>query len=50
LIFHPQANRTTTAYRKLDFGYASAVATLLLALLLLYAMLLLRMRRQLLQL
>jgi multiple sugar transport system permease protein len=40
----------TTAYRKLDFGYASAVATLLLALLLLYAMLLLRMRRQLLQL
>jgi multiple sugar transport system permease protein len=40
----------TTAYRKLDFGYASAVATLLLALLLLYAMLLLRIRRQLLQL
>ena len=39
----------TTAYRKLDFGYASAIATLLLALLLLYAMILLRMRQQLLK-
>jgi multiple sugar transport system permease protein len=35
----------TTAYKKLDFGYASAIATALLLLLLLYALLLLRMRR-----
>src|SRR5919108_430497 len=35
----------TTAYKKLDFGYASAIATALLALLLLYAMLLIHMRR-----
>ena len=35
----------TTAYRKLDFGYASAIATALLALLFLYALILIRMRR-----
>jgi multiple sugar transport system permease protein len=35
----------TTAYRKLDFGYASAIATALLALLCLYAVILIRMRR-----
>jgi multiple sugar transport system permease protein len=35
----------TTAYRKLDFGYASAVAMVLLALLFLYAVLLHRLRR-----
>ena len=35
----------TTAYRKLDFGYASAIATALLLLLLLYALILIRMRR-----
>jgi multiple sugar transport system permease protein len=35
----------TTAYKKLDFGYASAIATVLLALLLLYAVLLIHMRR-----
>jgi len=35
----------TTAYKKLDFGYASAIATVLLALLLLYAALLIHMRR-----
>jgi len=35
----------TTAYKKLDFGYASAIATVLLALLLLYAVILLYMRR-----
>jgi multiple sugar transport system permease protein len=35
----------TTAYRKLDFGYASAIATALLALLFLYAVILIRMRR-----
>jgi multiple sugar transport system permease protein len=35
----------TTAYKKLDFGYASAIATVLLALLLLYAAILLHMRR-----
>ena len=35
----------TTAYRKLDFGYASAIATALLLLLLLYALVLIRMRR-----
>jgi multiple sugar transport system permease protein len=35
----------TTAYKKLDFGYASAIATALLALLLLYAVLLIHMRR-----
>ena len=34
----------TTAYRKLDFGYASAMAVVLLALLLLYAGILLHMR------
>ena len=37
----------TTAYRKLDFGYASAIATALLLLLLLYAVILIRMRRNL---
>ncbi len=35
----------TTAYKKLDFGYASAIATVLLALLLLYAVILIRLRR-----
>jgi multiple sugar transport system permease protein len=35
----------TTAYKKLDFGYASAIATALLALLLLYALILIRVRR-----
>jgi len=35
----------STAYSKLDFGYASAVATVLLLLLLLYAVLLIRLRR-----
>jgi multiple sugar transport system permease protein len=35
----------TAAYRKLDFGYASAIATALLLLLLLYALILIRMRR-----
>jgi multiple sugar transport system permease protein len=35
----------TTAYRKLDFGYASAIATALLVLLFLYALILIRMRR-----
>jgi multiple sugar transport system permease protein len=35
----------TTAYKKLDFGYASAIATALLALLLLYALILIHMRR-----
>ena len=35
----------TTAYKKLDFGYASAIATVLLALLLLYAVLLIHLRR-----
>ncbi|MGF1625986.1 MAG: carbohydrate ABC transporter permease [Alphaproteobacteria bacterium] len=34
----------TTAYRGMDFGYASAIATVLLLLLLLYAALLLRIR------
>lgn len=34
----------TTAYKGMDFGYASAVATVLLVLLLLYAVLLLRIR------
>ena len=37
----------TTAYKKLDFGYASAIATALLLLLLLYAVILIRMRRRL---
>ncbi len=37
----------TTAYKKLDFGYASAIATALLLLLFCYAALLLRMRRHL---
>ena len=37
----------TTAYRKLDFGYASAIATALLLLLLLYAAILIHMRRNL---
>ena len=37
----------TTAYKKLDFGYASAVATALLLLLLLYAAILLKMRQRL---
>jgi multiple sugar transport system permease protein len=35
----------TTAYRKLDFGYASAIAAALLVLLFLYALILIRMRR-----
>jgi multiple sugar transport system permease protein len=39
----------STAYSKLDFGYASAVAAVLLLLLLAYAMLLIRMRRGLLR-
>ena len=39
----------TTAFRKLDFGYASAIAVVLLALLLVYAALLLAMRRSLAQ-
>ena len=39
----------TQAYRRLDFGYASAVSTALLALLLLYAVIVLRMRRNLLR-
>jgi multiple sugar transport system permease protein len=37
----------TTAYKKLDFGYASAIATALLLLLFLYAAILIRMRRRL---
>lgn len=37
----------TTAFRKLDFGYASAIAVVLLALLLAYAALLLSMRKRL---
>ncbi|ASP32106.1 carbohydrate ABC transporter permease [Labrenzia sp. VG12] len=37
----------TTAFRKLDFGYASAIAVALLALLLLYAVILLVLRRKL---
>ncbi|MFK7862068.1 MAG: carbohydrate ABC transporter permease [Granulosicoccus sp.] len=37
----------TTAFRKLDFGYASAIAVVLLLLLLAYAMVLLRMRQSL---
>jgi multiple sugar transport system permease protein len=37
----------TVAYRKLDFGYASAVSTALLLLLLLYAAILYRLRRNL---
>ncbi len=36
----------TTAYRRLDFGYASAMATVLLILLITYAMILLRIRQQ----
>lgn len=36
----------STAYRKLDFGYASAIAMLLLLLLLLYAVLLLHLRKR----
>ncbi|HET8729086.1 MAG TPA: sugar ABC transporter permease [Alphaproteobacteria bacterium] len=39
----------STAYSRLDFGYASAVATVLLALLMLYAAILIRMRRSLLR-
>ena len=35
----------TTAYRKLDFGYASAIAMALLLLLFLYAVLLHQMRK-----
>ena len=35
----------STAYSKLDFGYASAIAAVLLTVLLLYAMALLRVRR-----
>ena len=37
----------TTAYKKLDFGYASAISMALLLLLFLYAMTLLRLRRSL---
>jgi len=37
----------TTAFRKLDFGYASAIAVVLLILLLMYAAVLLRMRQSL---
>lgn len=37
----------TTAFRKLDFGYASAIAVILLVLLLAYAAVLLRMRKSL---
>ncbi|MGI9419108.1 MAG: carbohydrate ABC transporter permease [Geminicoccaceae bacterium] len=37
----------TTAYRKLDFGYASAIATALLLLLFLYAAILIQMKRRL---
>ncbi|MGH1482033.1 MAG: carbohydrate ABC transporter permease [Geminicoccales bacterium] len=37
----------TTAYRKLDFGYASAIATALLLLLFLYAAILIQMRKRL---
>lgn len=37
----------TTAFRKLDFGYASAVAVVLLLLMLLYAAILLKMRQKL---
>ncbi len=36
----------TTAYRRLDFGYASAMATVLLVLLIIYAGVLLRIRQQ----
>lgn len=39
----------TTAYRKLDFGYASAMAVFLLLLMTLYALVLLRIRHQLLK-
>jgi len=39
----------TTAYRKLDFGYASAMAVFLLVLMTLYALVLLRIRHQLLK-
>lgn len=38
----------TAAFRRLDFGYASAIATVLLALLLLYALTILQLRRRLL--
>jgi multiple sugar transport system permease protein len=37
----------TTAYKKLDFGYASAIATALLLLLFLYAAILIQMRKRL---
>jgi multiple sugar transport system permease protein len=37
----------STAYKRLDFGYASAIATVLLLLLLLYAFVLFRLRRDL---
>ncbi len=37
----------TTAFRKLDFGYASAIAVALLGLLLIYAAILLVLRRKL---
>ena len=39
----------TTAYRKLDFGYASAMAVFLLVLMILYAIILLRIRSNLLK-
>lgn len=37
----------TTAYRRLDFGYASAVSTVLLVLLLAYSLIILQLRRRL---
>ncbi|MBM7344599.1 carbohydrate ABC transporter permease [Pantoea coffeiphila] len=39
----------TTAYRKLDFGYASAMAVFLLVLMTCYALVLLRIRQRLLK-
>src|SRR6202034_2991039 len=39
----------TTAFRRLDFGYASAIATVLLLLLLLYAFAILALRRLIMQ-
>ncbi len=37
----------TTAYRRLDFGYASAISTVLLVLLLIYSLIVLQLRRRL---
>ena len=39
----------TQAYRRLDFGYASAIALVLLALLMLYALAIISLRRTLLR-